>query len=197
MADEALCFPLMKTADNFMEHDSPGGPQHNTFQMALQRIRLFATDVDGVLTDGGMYYGDQGQEWKKFHAHDGMGLKLLQGEGLVTAFITAEQTQLVALRAAKLDVREIHQGVQDKLAVLQSLANQYHLSLTEVAYMGDDVNDLPALSAVGFAACPANAVPQVRHRAHYVCRLKGGDGALREVADLLLVARRQKSHQPT
>lgn len=155
----------------------------------LARIRLFATDVDGVLTDGGMYYSESGDELKKFNTRDGMGIKLLQQAGLVTAFITKEKTAIVARRGEKLAVPEVHQGVADKLAVLGQLAAKYGLTLDQVAYIGDDVNDLDALQAVGFAAAPADGLPPVLKAADYVCRKKGGEGAVREVADLILKAR--------
>lgn len=154
----------------------------------LKNIRLFATDVDGVLTDGGLYYSDSGEQTKKFNVWDGLGLVLLKKAGLVTAVITMDQTPLVNVRAAKLGISEIHQGVQDKLAVLQKLASKHGISLEEMAYMGDDVPDVPALQAVGFSAAPANAREPVRKKARYVCKAKGGEGAVREVADLILAA---------
>jgi len=155
----------------------------------LARIRLFATDVDGVLTDGGMCYSENGDEWKRFNVHDGMGIKLLQRAGLITALITQEQTKIVLRRGEKLAIPEVHQGVLDKLAILRDLAAKYGLTLQEVAYIGDDVNDLAALQAVGFSAAPADGLPPVRQAVHYVCKQKGGEGAVREVADLILAAR--------
>jgi 3-deoxy-D-manno-octulosonate 8-phosphate phosphatase (KDO 8-P phosphatase) len=156
----------------------------------LKRLRLFATDVDGVLTDAGMYYSESGDEWKKFNTRDGMGLKLLQAAGLVTAFVTMENTKLVSRRAAKLGIPEVHQGARDKLAVLREMAGRHGLSLTEVAFIGDDVNDVEALRAVGFSAAPADALPPVLQVVDYVCRKRGGEGAVREVADLILAAKR-------
>lgn len=154
----------------------------------LKRIRLVATDVDGVLTDGGLYYSDSGEQLKKFNAWDGLGLVLLRKAGLVTAIITMDQTALVNARAAKLGISEIHQGVKDKLAVVNALAVKYGLQLKEIAYVGDDVTDLPALRAVGFSATPANGRDPVRKKVRYVCKAKGGEGAVREVADLILAA---------
>jgi YrbI family 3-deoxy-D-manno-octulosonate 8-phosphate phosphatase len=154
----------------------------------LKRIRLFATDVDGVLTDAGMYYSESGDELKKFNTHDGMGIKLLQRAGLITALITMEQTKLVLRRAEKLAIPEIHQGVTDKLTVLRGMIAKYGLTLDEAAYIGDDVNDLEALKAVGFSASPADGVASVRDAVDYVCRKKGGEGAVREIADLILSA---------
>ena len=154
----------------------------------LKKIRLVATDVDGVLTDGGLYYSDSGEQVKKFNAWDGLGLVLLKRAGLVTAVVTMDQTPLVNVRAAKLGISEIHQGVKDKLAVLKDLASKYGIRLEEIAYVGDDVTDLPALRAVGFSAAPANGREPVRKTVRYVCKAKGGEGAVREVADLILAA---------
>lgn len=146
-------------------------------------------DVDGVLTDAGMYYSESGDELKKFNTRDGMGIKMLQASGFVTAFITREKTAIVERRGQKLAVPEVHQGVDDKLTVLTRLAGEYGLTLEQVAYVGDDVNDLEALRAVGFSAAPADAIPIVLQAVHYVCAKKGGEGAVRELTDLLLVAR--------
>lgn len=154
----------------------------------LKLIRLVATDVDGVLTDAGMYYTEAGDELKKFNTHDGMGIKLLQKAGLITAIVTQERTKLVARRADKLTIPELHQGVMDKLSCLRDMAQRYGLTLKEVAYIGDDVNDLEALRAAGFSAAPADALPPVLKAVRYVCRKKGGEGALREIADLILAA---------
>ncbi len=155
---------------------------------ALRGIRLFATDVDGVLTDAGMYYTESGDELKKFNTRDGMGIKLLQRAGLVTALVTQEATKLVARRGEKLAIPEVHQGVMDKLPVLREIAERHGVTLADVAYMGDDINDLQALRAVGFSAAPADALPAVRKAVTYVCRAKGGEGAVREVAEMILEA---------
>lgn len=150
---------------------------------------MLAMDVDGVLTDAGMYYSESGDELKKFNTRDGMGIKMLQGAGLITAFITKEKTAIVERRGRKLAVPEVHQGVDDKLSVLRGLVEKYRISLPQVAYIGDDVNDLEALRAVGFSAAPADGLPPVLAAVHYVCRKKGGEGAVREVADLILKAK--------
>ena len=159
---------------------------------ALKRIRLFATDVDGVLTDAGMYYSESGEELKKFNTRDGMGIKLLQRAGLITALITMEETKLVTRRAEKLAIPEVHQGVRDKLAVMREMVARHGLTLQEVAFIGDDVNDLEVLNAVGFGAAPADALPAVRSAVDYVCRQRGGEGAVREVADLILEAKAKR-----
>ncbi|CUQ68054.1 KdsC family phosphatase [Candidatus Nitrospira inopinata] len=158
----------------------------------LQHIRLFATDVDGVLTDAGMYYSESGDEWKKFNTRDGMGIKLLQKAGLITAIVTQERTRLVARRAEKLTIPEVHQGVTDKLSMIRDMASRYGLALDQVAYIGDDVNDLEALKAVGFSASPADGMPQVLQAVDYVCRKKGGEGAVREVVEMILEAQQPR-----
>ncbi len=155
----------------------------------LRQIHLFATDVDGVLTDAGMYYSESGDEWKKFNTRDGMGLKLLQKAGLITAIVTQERTRLVARRAEKLAIPELHQGVLDKLSVIREMAERHGISLDQIAYIGDDVNDVEALKAVGLSAAPADGLPQVRKVVDYVCRQKGGEGAVRELADMILQSR--------
>ncbi len=155
----------------------------------LRQIRLFATDVDGVLTDAGMYYSESGDEWKKFNTRDGMGIKLLQKAGLITAIVTQERTRLVARRAEKLGIPELHQGVMDKLSVIRDMAARHGIALQQIAYIGDDVNDLEALKAVGLSAAPADSLPQVLESVDYVCTLKGGEGAVRELVELILQSR--------
>ncbi len=159
----------------------------------LSGIRIFATDVDGVLTDAGMYYAESGDEVKKFNTRDGMGIKLLQNAGLVTALITQEETKLVRRRGEKLAIPEVHQGVRDKLGRLRELCSKYDCSLEQIAYIGDDVNDVEALGAVGFSSAPADAMPAVLKVVRYVCKKKGGEGAVREVAEMILAAKGQKA----
>ena len=154
----------------------------------LQSIRLFATDVDGVLTDAGMYYAESGDEWKKFNTRDGMGLKLLQRAGIITAIVTQERTKLVARRAERLAIPELHQGVMDKLSLVREMAARHGLTLSQVAYIGDDVNDLETLKEVGFSATPADGMPQIVAVVDYVCQKKGGEGAVREICEMILEA---------
>jgi len=140
-------------------------------------------DVDGVLTDAGMYYSESGDELKKFNTRDGMGIKMLQAAGVVTAFITKENTAIVERRGQKLAVPEVHQGIDDKLTDLTRLVRKHGLTLAQVAYIGE------ALRAVGFSVAPADAMSIVIQAVHYVCTKKGGEGAVRELADLILAAR--------
>ena len=164
-------------------------PHKGISRDVLQGIRLFATDVDGVLTDAGMYYSESGDEWKKFNTRDGMGIKLLQKAGLITAIVTQERTRLVARRAEKLAIPELHQGVMDKLVVIRAMAERHGISLRHIAYIGDDVNDIEALKAVGFSATPADGLPQVQKVVDHICQLKGGEGAVRELAEIILQSR--------
>ena len=154
----------------------------------LQGIRLFATDVDGVLTDAGMYYAESGDEWKKFNTRDGMGIKLLQKAGIITAIVTQERTKLVARRAERLAIPELHQGVMDKLSLVREMAARHRFTLSQVAYIGDDVNDFETLKAVGFSATPADGMPQVAAVVDYICQKKGGEGAVREIIEMILAA---------
>ena len=158
----------------------------------LRGIKLFATDVDGVLTDAGMYYSESGDEWKKFNTRDGMGIKLLQKAGIITAIVTQERTKLVARRAEKLAIPELHQGVMDKLSIVCEMASRHGLTLSQVAYIGDDINDLETLKEVGFSATPADGMPQVAAVVDYICRKKGGEGAVREIVEMILNAQQQR-----
>ncbi|MFC2066908.1 KdsC family phosphatase [Chloroflexota bacterium] len=150
-----------------------------------------AMDVDGVLTDGGMYYSENGDELKKFNTRDGRGIELLRNAGIRTAFITSENTQIVVRRAAKLKIDEVYQGTEDKLAALREIMSKYGLTQDEVAYIGDDINDLPVLRAVGLAITVTDGLTENLKIAHYVTRAKGGECAVREVSTLILDARKR------
>ena len=159
----------------------------------LRAIKLFATDVDGVLTDAGMYYAESGDEWKKFNTRDGMGIKMLQAQGIITAIITMEQTNMVSRRAQKLKIEEVFQGITNKAEVLSALSLKYGIPLQSMAYIGDDVNDLPALQIVGFSSAPADCVEEVRAVVDYICEKRGGEGAVREVAEKILQAKHSEN----
>ncbi len=160
-----------------------------TAPAAPVKIRLFVTDVDGVLTDAGMYYTETGDELKKFNTRDGLGLRLMREAGIVAGIITTENTKIVARRAEKLKLDFVHQGAHDKLAVLKQLCAERDVPLSEVAYIGDDVNDLECLKAVGWSACPADAVPAVQSVVRTILKTPGGRGAVREFAERVLAAR--------
>jgi len=149
-------------------------------------IRLLITDVDGVLTDGGMYYGAEGELLKKFNTRDGMGSRLWRESGRELVIVTGENSPSVARRAEKLRISEVHFGISDKKTVVRGLMAKRNLAAHQVAYIGDDVNDLEAMAEVGLVACPADAQPAVRALAQFVCKTKGGEGCLREFVDHLL-----------
>src|ERR1700744_2085561 len=154
------------------------------------RIKLLITDCDGVLTDGGVYYGENGEDLKKFSIRDGMGVERLRKMcGIETAIITGEKSPSVIQRAEKLKIEELHLFVKDKPEVLKGIMNRLQLSAEEVAYIGDDYNDAEIMKIVGFTACPADALPGIKTQADYVCHLKGGEGAFREFAELIIEAK--------
>jgi YrbI family 3-deoxy-D-manno-octulosonate 8-phosphate phosphatase len=156
---------------------------------ALAGIRALAVDVDGTLTDGGMYYDANGEALKKFNTRDAHGLKLLQQAGLHVAVVTKERSAVVDARMRKLGIRDYLSGQDDKRAALTQLAEGWGCPLAQIAYIGDDLNDLPGLEVAGFACCPADAVDEIRACADYVATARGGAGAVREVCELLLAAR--------
>jgi len=155
-------------------------------QERLGKIRLLLLDVDGIMTDGRIVYDNNGIETKSFDVKDGHGLKLLQRAGIRIGIITGRQSEVVAFRARELAIDILYQGVKDKLVPFREILDNLGLGEEEVAYMGDDVVDLPILRRVGFAATVADAVPEVLPLVHYVTGKKGGRGAVREVCDLIL-----------
>lgn len=159
-------------------------------------VRALVTDVDGVLTDGGLYYAENGDELKRFDVRDGQGLVLLREAGLLTAIVTRKQTAIVARRARELGIAEVHQDVRDKAAAIADLLARHRLAAGAVCYVGDDVGDLPAMRAVGVSVAVADAVPSVRGEAAYVTRARAGRGAIREVCDLILAARTPAVRRP-
>lgn len=155
----------------------------------LMQLRMVIMDVDGVLTDGGMYYSERGEELKKFNTKDGQGIRLLHEAGIRTALVTGEDTPIVARRAAKLQIDEVHQAALDKLSVVKALLEKHGIRPAEACYVGDDVGDLKAMRFVGVAVAVADATPAVKRVAHYVTRRGGGAGAVREVCNRILSAR--------
>src|SRR5262249_41832336 len=159
----------------------------------LNHIRLFATDVDGVLTDAWMYYSESGEELKKFNTGDVLGIKSLHKAGLIDVVVTEERTNLEAGRGENLMIPEVHQGVMDKLSVVREMAERHGLSMDQVEYMGVDINDLSTLQAVGFSATPADGLPQVLAAVDYVCTKKGGGRAVREIVEMILQAQHKST----
>lgn len=152
-------------------------------------IRVFLSDVDGVMTDAGMYYTESGDEFKKFNTHDGMGFNLIQKAGIKIGIVTTENTKMVERRAAKLKMDYVYQGkgFGGKLDAALDICKKEGISLQQVAYIGDDVNCIELLNAVGVAACPANAIPKVKAISGIIQLQKsGGDGAVREFIDMIL-----------
>ena len=152
------------------------------------RVVLMGFDVDGVLTDGTLYFSSQGDEMKAFSSLDGHGIKMLQRAGVEVAIISGRSSRALELRARNLGVKELHMGVEDKRTLMATLAARRGIELTQTGYMGDDVVDLPILRASGFSAAVADAHDEVLARVDYVASKGGGRGAVREVCDLILRA---------
>jgi 3-deoxy-D-manno-octulosonate 8-phosphate phosphatase (KDO 8-P phosphatase) len=155
----------------------------------LARIELLVLDVDGVLTDSGLYYTETGEELKKFNSKDGMGIKLAIAAGVEVAVITASASQVVLKRAQKLGIQHTFIDVENKLATLKQLCQKLGIKMDRVVYMGDDVNDLEAMQAVGCPITVADAMPVNKTVAVYVTQKSGGNGAVREICDYLVKAK--------
>jgi 3-deoxy-D-manno-octulosonate 8-phosphate phosphatase (KDO 8-P phosphatase) len=153
------------------------------------KIQLVTFDVDGTLTDGQLWYAEDGRELKVFHAHDGLGIKLLRECGIEVAIISARISHAVGLRAEQLGIDHVYQGKTDKLACLEDILHASGLAAEAAAYVGDDLPDLAPMRACGLAIAVANARPEVVHAAHWQTPSAGGHGAAREVCDLILAAR--------
>jgi N-acylneuraminate cytidylyltransferase len=175
-------------AEAMLEQRKP--PDHSERIRAIQALII---DVDGTLTDGGMYYGPDGEALKKFNTRDAMGLQRIRQAGIRLCVMTQEQSEAVHARMRKLKIDNYHPGVNDKLTRLHEVAQAWDLPLEAIAYMGDDWNDLPCLTAAGYAFCPQDAASEIRAVADYVASSRAGSGAVREVCDLLLAHR----HTPT
>ena len=158
-------------------------------QERLCRIRLVLLDVDGVLTDGRIWYGPDGDQGRAFHVRDGLAMKAAQAAGLAVGIITGRDTAATARRAAELGLDELHQGKRKKLPVWQEILERRGLEDADVCYMGDDLLDLPLLERCGLAAAPSDAVPEVLSVAHWTATRAGGDGCVRELFETLLRAR--------
>lgn len=167
--------------------DSMSTPYPADLLARAAKVKLVCFDVDGTLTDGRLIYDSEGRELKAFHATDGLGLKLVQAAGIAVAFVTARHSPVAELRAKELGVAA-HTFVHDKLACVREIADGLGLDMDEVAFMGDDLADLPALCAVGLAVAPANVHPWTGARVHWRTARNGGMGAARELCDLLLAA---------
>jgi len=151
-------------------------------------IRMLVFDVDGVLTDGSLFYDNQGQEFKAFNSRDGHGIKMLRASGIDTGIITGRTSQIVLHRARNLGISHIYQGIEDKLTALHDLLQTSNLSIEQIAYMGDDVVDLPVLNRCGLAITVPDAPDEVKQRCHVITRAAAGRGAAREACELIMRA---------
>lgn len=166
-------------------------PAHAKHQAKLKKIRALLLDVDGVLTDGAIIYGADGIELKVFDSQDGYGIVNAINHGIRVGIITARKSEVVERRAADLGIVDLYQGSLDKLTPYQKVKEKYELEDSEIAYIGDDLLDLPLLQRVGFSAAPANAVRDVKMKVDYVAKERGGHGAVREIIDVILKARKK------
>ncbi|MGL4447390.1 3-deoxy-manno-octulosonate-8-phosphatase KdsC [Shewanella sp.] len=164
------------------------GPISDAVWQKAQRIKLLICDVDGVFSDGRIYLSNGGEELKAFHTRDGYGVRSLLTSGVNLAVITGRQSKIVENRMTALGVTHIFQGIDNKFEPYQALLALYNVTPEEVAYIGDDIVDLPVMNAVGLSVCVADGHPYVRQHADFVTHLNGGHGALRELADLLLLS---------
>lgn len=172
-----------------MEESGLYGPVATTVWRKLARVQLLICDVDGVLSDGSIYLGNQGEEYKSFNTKDGFGIKALQNAGIAVAVITGRNSTIVAERMKSLGVQHVYQGQSDKMHSYQTLLAELGLPPEQTAYIGDDVVDLPVMLDCGLGVAVADAHPLVRQKADYITRLAGGRGAVRELCDLMLEAR--------
>jgi len=161
---------------------------HKLLAHRLQSIRLIAFDVDGILTDGGLYLTDSGEEFKRFNSLDGHGLKMLKASGVELAIITGRTSRCVELRAKNLGITRLYQGVENKWGAMQTLLGELNLAPNAAAFMGDDVVDLPVMRRVGFSITVPNSPQVVRDHAHYLTQRDGGHGAVRETCELIMSA---------
>jgi N-acylneuraminate cytidylyltransferase len=187
---EETYFEVDEPADwLIMEHLLAARKKERVPADTLKDIKLFLMDVDGVLTDSGMYYSEQGDELKKFNTRDGKGIELLREMGIKVGIITSEDRKIVKNRADKLKLDFLYMGAQNKLSVLKEILSRTGIPPRETAFIGDDVNDLEVLGHSGFSAVPADATAKNKAVADYVCGRKGGEGCVREIADLILEAK--------
>lgn len=148
--------------------------------------KLILTDIDGIWTDGGMYYKQTGNEWKKFNTFDSAGVLFAHKLNIPVGIITGENTEIVKRRAEKLNIEYLYQGISDKIAIAENICNELNISLDETAYIGDDIRDFKLLKKVGFSACPKNSPIYIKEIVDFVTEKKGGEGAFREFVEKIL-----------
>lgn len=161
----------------------------------LSKIKMLVMDVDGTLTDGKIYVGDNGEVFKAFNVKDGYRLITINKYNIIPVIITGKTSEILSKRAAELKIEEVYQGIDDKLKVLDEIITRYQLSYENVAYIGDDVNDLNCMNSCYLKACPADAIDEVIEVVDYVCKVNGGNGAVREFIDLIVRGRLNNDNQ--
>lgn len=160
----------------------------------LSKIKAIVIDIDGTMTDGSMYYDMRGEVFKRFNVKDGMGLTLLKKAGFLTAFLTSESTPINDKRAEKLKIDIVIQGSRNKSEDVGLIAKRLDIELSEIAYIGDDVNDLHAMKLCGFSACPNDSYHLIKKNVDYICDNNGGHGAVRELCEMILLANNKKTY---
>ena len=155
----------------------------------IKKIEILLTDVDCVLIDCGMYYDKRGDSMKKFHTRDGMAVTLLRKKSIPTIIVTKEKTIIVRKWAKRMKVYKTYDGIVDKVSILPKICKTFNVKSEQIAYIGDDVNDLELLKSVGFSAVPNDAISEAKVIADYICKTNGGNGVLREIADLVISAK--------
>ena len=151
-----------------------------------KKIKIVLTDVDGVLTDGGMYYSKDGDIMKKFHVRDGMAVTLLNKNKIPTIIVTKESTQIVKKWAKKMKIKKLYDGIKQKELIVHTICSEFNVKPEELAYIGDDVNDIELLKLVGLSATPRDSIDEVKKICNYICRANSGNGVLREICSLIL-----------
>ncbi len=158
----------------------------DSLKKKCHQIKIVISDVDGVLTDGGMFFSEKGEILKKFNTRDGMGVELLHNNKIPVILMTKEKSKIVLARAKKLLVKDVFIGIEKKELLLPKICKKYKIKNNNIAYIGDDINDLEILKQVGFSASPKDGVIDIKKNSDYVCKSKGGEGVLREIADLII-----------
>jgi len=154
-----------------------------------KNIKLLLTDVDGVLTDGGRYYSKEGEVLKKFHVVDGMGVNILLRNNIKTVILTKEKSAITRRWAKEMNVSKVYEGFVRKELALTQICKKYNISLKNIAFIGDDINDLEVLKKVGFSVVPNDAVSKAKQIADYTCKTKSGNGCFRELTDVILLSK--------
>ncbi|RZD47414.1 MAG: 3-deoxy-D-manno-octulosonate 8-phosphate phosphatase [Thaumarchaeota archaeon] len=160
--------------------------------MKSSKIKVVLTDVDGVLTDGGMYYSTKGDIMKKFHARDGMGVTLLRKNNIPTIIVTKEKNEIIKQWSNKMKIDKLLMGILNKETILEKICKNYDVQASEICYIGDDINDLGLLKLVGFSATPSDGIIEAQKICDYICKNNGGNGVFREVANMILSSQKVK-----